>query len=136
MQIIFSIYLTASLNEFQLENSDTLGDLKSAIGKQTGKENKDLHLFYHDGGSEIEFGDDLTLVEVFGEDDHVKVDFETQDSAQVPITNNGKCRFLVRQKIDEGTTDSIDLQSEKVHFLKKLSCIVSFYFSILTFFFY
>merc|ERR1712020_603342 len=103
LKIHFSpIYLTDSLNEFQLENSRTLGDLKSEIGKQTGKENKDLHLFYHDGGSEIEFGDDLALLEVFGEEeDHIKVDFETQDSAQVKITNKGKCRFLVREKIDE-----------------------------------
>ena len=72
------------------------------------------------------------MLEVFDEgEDHIKVDFETQDSAQVAIENKGNCKFLVREKIDDGSSGSIDLQSEKVHFFKKLSCIVSFYFSIL-----
>ena len=109
--------------EFTLRKDANIGDLREAIEDQDGSDPESILLFYHSAkirdlikmeqrpsdlsvfeteGRIIEESNSTLLIDVFGDVDVTKVDFDTEAFANIRVQCNGKSqKFLQKLAIEE-----------------------------------
>ena len=113
--------------EFELRKDSNVGQLREAIGEEDGSDAESILLFYHSAkirdlminmeqkpsdlsvfeteGRIIEVSNSTPLIDVFGDVDVIKADFDTEAFANIRVQCNGKSqKFLQKLAIEEDST--------------------------------